>query len=312
MTGVTDLPFRRLVARFGAGIVVSEMIATSQLVAGEEEARLKLEGEGIAPHVVQLAGREPGWMAEAARIAEASGAAVIDLNMGCPAKKVVGGLAGAALMRDEDRAVAIVEAVAAAVRVPVTVKMRLGWDRTSMNAPALARRMVGAGAVMITVHGRTRDQFYEGRADWDAVAAVRAAVAVPLVVNGDIVDGPSARAALARSGADGVMIGRAAVGRPWLVGAIGRHLVDGRPVRDPPLTVQRDVLLEHHDAALTHYGAALGQRMVRKHLAAAIEAAAGGAVPEDLRLAILTSAEPAPVRRAIRDLFDRLTPAVAA
>lgn len=244
MSGVTDLVMRRIAARFGAGLVVSEMVASDELVRGSEEARLRAEGQGLSPHVVQLAGCDAGWLGEAARVAEASGADIIDINMGCPAKKVVGGWAGSALMRDLDHAIGLVQATVAAVKVPVTVKMRLGWDDASRNAPELARRAVAAGAALITVHGRTRQQFYKGSADWSAIAPVRAAGTFPLVANGDIATAAQARDCLDRSGADFVMIGRAAMGRPWLVGEIGAAL-DGRSWSEPSLEVKHAVAVEH-------------------------------------------------------------------
>jgi tRNA-dihydrouridine synthase B len=276
MSGVTDLPFRRIVARYGAGAVVSEMIASNQLVAREAEAVLKLEGRGIFPHIVQLAGCEAGPLGEAARVAEGAGADVVDINMGCPAKRVVNGWAGSALMRDLDHATRLIEATVAATTRPVTLKMRLGWDHDSLNAPDLARRAVAAGVVAITVHGRTRQQFYTGSADWAAVAAVKAAVSVPVTVNGDIETAADAARALSLSGADAVMIGRGAVGRPWLVGQIGRHLAGGPAPRDPGLAEQEAVLREQVEASLSHYGAALGLRMVKKHVAAALEVVHGG------------------------------------
>ena len=225
MSGVTDIVMRRIAARFGAGLVVSEMVASDEFVRGSEESRLRAEGAGISPHVVQLAGCDPHWLGEAARLAEANGAAIVDINMGCPAKKVTGGWAGSALMRDLDHAVSLVEAAVTAVKVPVTVKMRLGWDDASRNAPELARRAVASGARLITVHGRTRQQFYKGVADWAAIRAVRAVGDFPLVANGDIHGLDDARACLAQSGADLVMVGRAALGKPWLVGAIGAGIV---------------------------------------------------------------------------------------
>jgi len=218
MSGVTDLPFRRLVSELGAGLVVSEMTASDDLVNGRRMSQLRCEATGLGPHVVQLAGCEARWMAEGARIAEASGAEIIDINMGCPARHVTGGQSGSALMRNLDHAVSLIEATIAAVKVPVTLKMRLGWDDHTRNAPELARRAEVAGVQLITVHGRTRCQFYKGEADWDAVREVREATSVPLVVNGDITCFKTAVAALEASGADAVMIGRGAQGQPWLPG----------------------------------------------------------------------------------------------
>src|ERR1700719_620380 len=233
MSGITDAPFRRLAATLGAGLVVSEMTASSDLVNGRPMSRLRCEATGIGPHVVQLAGCEVGWMAEGARIAEAAGADIIDINMGCPARHVTGGQSGSALMRDLDHALTLIEATVAAVKVPVTLKMRLGWDDRSLNAPELARRAEAAGVRMISVHGRTRCQFYKGAADWRAVRAVRDVVRIPLVVNGDITSYETALHAREMSGADDVMIGRAEQGQPWLPGQIGRRL-DGRAIEAEP------------------------------------------------------------------------------
>src|SRR6202163_1571619 len=213
MTGITDVPFRRLVARLGAGLVVSEMTATEGLIEGRPDAYLRVEGQGVGIHVVQLAGCDAKWMAEGARIAEAAGADIIDINMGCPARHVTGGQSGSALMRDLDHALTLIEATIAAVKVPVTLKMRLGWDDQSLNAPELARRAEAAGVQMITVHGRTRCHFYKGEADWGAVRAVKDAIGIPLVVNGDVTSFEKAVAALEMSGADAIMMGRGAQGQ---------------------------------------------------------------------------------------------------
>lgn len=304
MSGVTDIVMRRIAARHGAGIVVSEMVASDEFVRGSEEARLRAEGAGVSPHVVQLAGCDPHWLGEAARLAEANGAAIVDINMGCPAKKVTGGWAGSALMRDLDHALSLVEAAVAAVNVPVTVKMRLGWDDASRNAPELARRAVAAGARMITVHGRTRQQFYKGKADWAAIRAVREAGDFPLVANGDIHDLADARTCLSQSGADFVMIGREALGRPWLVGAIGAQLA-GRPLPSLSLAQKLAVAREHYEGLLSLMGQAHGVRHARKHLAAYAEeaVASGGKADPDLRRILLTSDEPRRVLDALTRLF---------
>ncbi len=305
MSGVTDIVMRRIAARFGAGLVVSEMVASDEFVRGSEESRLRAEGAGISPHVVQLAGCDPHWLGEAARLAEANGAAIIDINMGCPAKKVTGGWAGSALMRDLDHAVSLVEAAVAAVKVPVTVKMRLGWDDASRNAPELARRAVASGARLITVHGRTRQQFYKGVADWAAIRAVRDVGDFPLVANGDIHGLDDARACLAQSGADLVMVGRAALGKPWLVGAIGAGL-DGRPVPEPTLAQKHAVAREHYEGLLSLLGKAHGVRHARKHLAAyADEATQSGGTPDaEARRLLLTTDDPTQALAALAGLFS--------
>ncbi len=266
MSGITDAPFRRLAATLGAGLVVSEMTASNDLVHGRPMTRLRCEATGVGPHVVQLAGCEANWMAEGARIAEAAGADIIDINMGCPARHVTGGQSGSALMRDLDHALTLIEATIAAVKVPVTLKMRLGWDDRSRNAPELARRAQAAGVQMISVHGRTRCQFYKGEADWGAVRAVRDAIDIPLVVNGDITSYETALTALEMSGADAVMVGRGAQGQPWLPGQIGRRLDTGIAESAPSLAEQYGYVRALYDEVCSLYGLRIGLRHARKHL----------------------------------------------
>ncbi len=268
MAGITDLPFRRMVARFGAGLVVSEMVASGEMLTARPSVRAKARaGLGLdLPSSVQLAGREAGPMAEAARIVADMGAKIIDINMGCPAKKVTGGLSGAALMRQPDHAIRLIEAVVGAVDLPVTLKMRLGWDDHERNAAQIAARAEAAGVRMIVVHGRTRMQFYTGRADWTAIAAVRAAVSVPVVANGDITDAETARSALHESGAAGVMVGRGAQGAPWRLAQIGHQLYGTTAPDLPQGNGFSDMISEHYEAMLSFYGAEVGLRLARKHL----------------------------------------------
>jgi tRNA-dihydrouridine synthase B len=314
MSGITDVGFRRIARRFGASLVVSEMVASDGLVRGDAESRLRAQGTGVDLHVVQIAGCETRWMGEAARMAEAAGAAIVDINMGCPAKRVIGGYAGSALMRDLDQAQALIEAVVAAVRVPVSVKMRLGWDDAARNAPDLARRAEAAGVALVTVHGRTRCQFYDGRADWAAIRAVKRAVSIPVIANGDCGDPQDAARMLALSEADGVMVGRAALGRPWLVGAVAHYLATGETRPDPTPQERRQACLEHYETLLELFGPRQGLRHARKHLSAYALAASSIRSPlgEAARLRLVTSEEPNQVRRLLAAVFDETCVAEAA
>lgn len=285
MTGVSDLPFRQTASRLGAAYVATEMVACSEFARGRPDVvRRAAVGEGLPLTVIQLVGRVPEWMAEGARMAEAAGADIVDLNFGCPAKEVTGSLSGSALMRDLELASRLIGAAVEATSRPVTLKMRLGWDHATLNAPELAERAEQLGAQAITVHGRTRQQFYTGQADWSAVAAVKRAVKLPVIVNGDIVDGATARAALDQSGADAVMLGRGLNGRPWITTAVEKALA-GEDFAEPGPEARLAIVLEQMRASLAFYGERLGLKMFRKHLGWAVLAAPWPEAPEARRAA---------------------------
>ncbi|MGF9561906.1 tRNA dihydrouridine synthase DusB [Neorhizobium sp. JUb45] len=297
MSGVTDLPFRQLAWQHGAGLVVTEMIASGELVRNRGESWERLKSTGIKPHMVQLAGREAQFMAEAAKIVEGEGADIIDINMGCPAKKVTGGYSGSALMRDPDHALSLIEATVKAVKVPVTLKMRLGWDENSINAPEIARRAQDAGVQLVTIHGRTRMQFYEGKADWDAIRAVRDVLTIPLIANGDVQSAEDAQDILRRSGADAVMLGRGAQGRPWHVGALAGANV-------PEVNAIADIACHHYEMMLEFYGREAGLRHARKHLGWYLDCNAPHTDAAD-KAAMMVERDPAVVVSRLRELLLR-------
>lgn len=313
MSGITDAPFRSIAWRHGAGLVVTEMVASEALTHGKLEFLQKSQKADEGPHVVQLAGREARWMRLAAEIATGSGADIIDINMGCPARKVTNGASGSALMRDLDHAERLIEATLEGTNCPVTLKMRLGWDDTTINAPELAKRAQAAGVEMITVHGRTRSQFYKGNADWNAVRSVREVIDIPLVVNGDITTFDDATKALAASGADAIMIGRGAYGRPWLPGAIAKFLETGARSSMPSYHQIHVDLNELYDGMLSLYGTRIGTRAARKHLAwtfdvlCPISGTSGKSQRPQLLTDILTGEDPAKILQDINFFFEGLS-----
>jgi nifR3 family TIM-barrel protein len=307
MTGVTDLPFRQLASRLGAAYVATEMVASAELARGRPDVvRRAAVGEGLGLTVIQLVGRDPEVMAQGAGMAQRAGADIVDLNFGCPAKEVTGSASGSALMRNPDLAARIIEAVVGAVTCPVTVKMRLGWDQATLNAVDIAKRAQALGVAAVTVHGRTRQQFYTGSADWRAVGEVKAALTIPVIVNGDIVSAEDARQALSQSGADGLMLGRGVYGRPWLAAHLDRALADGTRLLEPGPAERTAIVIDHMRASVSFYGMPLGLKMFRKHLGWYIEQAPwpGDALQRRMaKAAICRLDDPEAVERAVTDLW---------
>ncbi len=305
MSGITDLPFRKLAQDLGAGLVVSEMIASKLLITNRREELRRIQKGDERPFVVQLAGREAQWMAEGARIAADNGADNIDINMGCPAKQVTRGASGSALMRDLDQALSLIEAVVGAVELPVTLKMRMGWDHGNLNAPELARRAEQAGIKMFTVHGRTRCQFFKGQADWGFISQVKKAVSVPVIANGDMRSMADIRDALHASGAHGVMVGRGCYGRPWFTGHAAKALDEGGVVTAPSLSKQKEITLQHFEDMLAHYGLQSGIRNARKHLGWYVEEFLGqGDAARQWRRRLFEEGDASQVRSRISEFYD--------
>ena len=311
MSGVTDEPFRAIAHQTGAGLVVSEMVASEELVRERPDMMRRARGKKqLTPFVMQLAGREAKWMSEGARVAQDLGADIIDINMGCPARQVTGGLSGSALMRNLDHALTLIEATVSAAQVPVTLKMRLGWDDKSLNAPILAKRAEAAGVALITVHGRTRCQFYTGKADWNAIRAVRETIKIPLIANGDGQSPEDAVAMMKASGADGIMIGRGSYGRPWWIGAVAKSLKNGSPITHPSFQTESDYLISQQQETLGLYGEVLGNKTFRKHLGWALARLTqrGLLAPEQLevlRSSLLRETDNNKIRSAIIQIYDK-------